>query len=107
MRPRARQSSGFDSNPRVAAATRGFESNPLLWRARGRILLAEGRASEARDPLERAARALQEAGYLDEAWPARRAYAQALAAMGDNAAAEAELRAVLEEATRHHHRLEA
>ena len=90
-----------------AAVTRGFESNPLLWRARGRIHLAEGRPSEARDPLERAARALQEAGYLDEAWPARRAYAQALAGLGDRAGAEAELRAVLKEAAGHHHRLEA
>src|SRR3989442_11749557 len=89
------------------AVTQAFESNPLLWRARGRLLLAEGRTSEARDLLERAARALQEARYLDEAWPARRAYAQALAVVGDNAAAEAELRAVLQEATRHHHRLEA
>ncbi|TMF56892.1 MAG: hypothetical protein E6I16_13635, partial [Chloroflexi bacterium] len=89
------------------ALTAGFESNPLLWRARGRILLAEGRASEAREPLERAAGALQQARYLDEAWPARRAYADALAALGDRAGAEAELRAVREEATAHHHRLEA
>jgi len=89
------------------ALTAGFESNPLLWRARGRILLAEGRASDAREPLERAARALQQVRYLDEAWPARRAYADALAALGDRAGAEAELRAVREEATAHHHRLEA
>src|SRR5205823_13038129 len=89
------------------ALTAGFESNPLLWRARGRILLAEGRASDAREPLERAARALQQVRYLDEAWPARRAYADALAALGDRAGAVAELRAVREEATAHHHRLEA
>src|SRR5256886_17018170 len=89
------------------ALTAGFESNPLLWRARGRILLAEGRASEAREPLERAAGALQQARYLDEAWPARRAYADALAALGDRAGAEAEPRAVREEATAPHHRLGA
>src|SRR5256884_139203 len=62
------------------ALTAGFESNPLLWRARGRILLAEGRASEAREPLERAAGALQQARYLDEAWPAPRAQSHPLAA---------------------------
>jgi len=50
---------------------------------------------------------LQQVRYLDEAWPARRAYADALAALGDRAGAEAELRAVREEATAHHHRLEA
>src|SRR5439155_19302048 len=89
------------------ALTAGFESNPLLWRARGRILLGEGRASDAREPLERGGRALQQVRYLDEAWPARRAYADALAALGDRAGAEAELRAVREEASAHHHRLEA
>src|SRR5207247_4834999 len=39
--------------------------------------------------------------------PARRAYADAVGALGDRAGAEAELRAVREEATAHHHRLEA
>ncbi|HEV3095888.1 MAG TPA: AAA family ATPase [Candidatus Dormibacteraeota bacterium] len=85
----------------------GFKSNPLLWRARGRLLLAEGDVDGAREQLERAARALQQEEYLDEAWPARRAWAAALAAGRDRAAAEAELQAVLREATARRHRLEA
>lgn len=89
------------------AATEGFGANPMLWRAEGRTLLAEGKVSDALKPLERAARALQEAAYMDEAWPARRSYAQALAASGDRARAEAELRDVLKEAAQRHHLLEA
>jgi len=85
----------------------GFRSNPLLWRAQGRLLLAEGQVAAAREPLERAARALQQAEYRDEAWPARRALAEALAAGGDRAGAEVELQAVLDEATARRHRLEA
>ncbi|TMD67102.1 MAG: adenylate/guanylate cyclase domain-containing protein [Chloroflexi bacterium] len=90
-----------------SAATEGFEANPLLWRAQGRILLAEGHAADARPPLERAARVLQVAGYLDEAWPARRSFAQAMAETGDRTGAEAELQAVLTEAAARGHRLEA
>ena len=85
----------------------GFRANPLLWRAQGRVLLAEGDVPAARELLERAARALQQEEYLDEAWPARRAWAAALAAGGDRAAAEVELRAVLREAAGRRHRLEA
>ena len=101
---------GFPASARAflnTAATEGFQANPLLWRAQGRILLAEGHPAEAREPLERAARALQAAGYLDEAWPARRSYAQAMAETGDRAGAEGELKAVLAEATARGHRLEA
>jgi class 3 adenylate cyclase len=89
------------------AITEGFEHHPLLWRTRGRILLAEGEAARAREPLERAARTLSEAEYFDEAWPARRLYARALVALGDRAGAEAELRAVLAQAGPRHHLLEA
>jgi len=89
------------------AVTTGFQSNPLLWRAQGRVLLAEGQVAAAREQLERAARVLQQEEYLDEAWPARRAWAAALAADGDVAGAEAELKAVLREATARRHRLEA
>jgi class 3 adenylate cyclase len=89
-----------------SAEIAAFESNPLTSRARGRILLAEGRAAEALAELERSARAFQEARYMDEAWPARRAYAEALAATGRRAEAETELRSVIAEAAARHHWLE-
>jgi class 3 adenylate cyclase len=89
------------------AVTAGFQANPLLWRAQGRLLLAEGDVPAARELLERAARALQDEQYLDEVWPSRRALAAALAAGGDLAGAETELQAVLGEATARRHKLEA
>jgi class 3 adenylate cyclase len=84
-----------------------FETNPMSWRTEGRVLLAEGRLEEATDLLRRAAAALQQAEYRDEEWPARRSYARALAAAGNHAGAESELREVLADAQAHGHRLEA
>lgn len=84
-----------------------FAAHPVMWRAEGRVLLAEGHLEEARRLLERSARDLQTAAYLDEAWTSRRAYAHALAAAGDRLAAESELGEVLRDATAHGHRLEA
>jgi class 3 adenylate cyclase len=84
-----------------------FKANPIAWRAEGRVLLAEGHLSDALKSLQRAARALEQAEYRDAEWPARRAYAQALAVSGDHAAAESELREVLRDADAHGHRLEA
>ncbi|HEY9286691.1 MAG TPA: AAA family ATPase, partial [Candidatus Dormibacteraeota bacterium] len=90
-----------------SAITDRFRGHPLLWRIEGRVLLAEDRVDAALPLLERAAKALQEAVYLDEAWPSRRVYAQALARAGQRDRAEAELRGVLEEATSRRHLLEA
>ena len=90
----------------TATMTDAFEHHPLLWRTRGRILLAEGEAVPATGLLQRAAQTLAEAEYYDEAWPARRLYAQALARSGRQADAVAELRTVINEASRRHHLLE-
>lgn len=90
-----------------SAATARFQVSPMLRRAQGRILLAENQVQQALPLLKQAAEELQEAEYLDEAWPARRAYAGALVAAGDRAAAESELREVLRDASAHGHRLEA
>ena len=87
--------------------TNRFEAHPVMSRAEGRVLLAEGHLEEARQLLERSARELQKAAYLDEAWSSRRAYAQALAAVGEQMAAESELGEVLRDATAHGHKLEA
>jgi class 3 adenylate cyclase len=84
-----------------------FADHPLLLRARGRILLAQGDAAQARPLLAEAARRLTEAEYLDEAWPTRRLYARALIGLGQQPAAVAELRAVCEAAGARRHLREA
>jgi class 3 adenylate cyclase len=91
----------------AAAVTDAFDNHPLLWRARGRVLLAEGDATRARDLLQKAVRTLAEAEYFDETWPSRRLLARALTALGDRAGAEAQLRTVLAEATQRRYVLQA
>jgi len=89
------------------AATSRFSGNPMLKRAEGRLLLAENKIDAALPLLQEAAETLRQAEYLDEVWPARRAYARGLVAAGNAVAAESELRDVLRDASSHGHRLEA
>ena len=91
----------------TAASTEPFEQHPLLWRARGRVLLAEGEVGQATELLQRAAGTLTEAEYHEEAWPTRRLHARALVRLGRQGEAIAELRTVAEEAGRRRHLLEA
>ncbi|HYM49939.1 MAG TPA: AAA family ATPase [Candidatus Limnocylindrales bacterium] len=90
-----------------AAVTAPFETHPLLARTRGRILLAEGEVARATELLGEAVRVLAEAEYYEEAWPARRLYAQALIRGRRQAEAERELRTVFTEASERRHGLEA
>src|SRR2546421_138188 len=91
----------------TAASTEPFEQHPLLWRARGRVPLAEGEVGQAAELLQRAAGTLTEAEYHEEAWPTRRLHARALVRLGRQGEAIAELRTVAEEAGRRRHLLEA
>lgn len=76
----------------------GDVPNPHRYRMEGRIALYRNDPTAARERLETAIEIFVDADYAIEEMRTRRALAEALLALGDRAAAEAQLRKVLEKA---------
>jgi class 3 adenylate cyclase len=81
--------------------------NPYLSRIEGRLALADGDLSRARDCFQAAADFFARVSYRDDAWRTRRALAGVMMQVGDRPHAEADLCAVVAEADEHGHVTEA